>query len=158
MKKYKDLKLLYYSQAEVLSKTAKQLKQEVQDEYGESVLNTMTSEGRQFEDEYEVRRYGLYLANDGNQLVLCVTACSKEDYDKDEKNLPEIDEVAEDLSEECEDVDNYFPICVFDKAIVFGYKWHDSETEYMVVENKDIYDDLVNENYHRIIAYIEEYF
>lgn len=155
MKKYKDLKLLFYCESLVLSTTADEVRQQALEEFGEGVLDRINKDKR-FEDEYDMRRYAIYLANDGNQLVLATTGCAKEDYDEDPKNLPEIDEVVESLSEECENVDNYFPICVFDKSLVFGYKWFNSEAEYTIMEGKDEYDNLINENYHQIIAEIEK--
>ena len=156
MKKYRDLKLLYYSEALVLSTTAEEVKDQLIAEFGKEVSEKMTNQ--QFKDEYDMRRYALYLANDGNQLVLATTGCAKEDYDENPENLPEIDEVVESLSEECEDADDYFPICVFDKSLVFAYKWFNSQAEYTIMEGKDEYDNLINENYHQIIAEIEKRF
>lgn len=152
MKKYEDLKLLYYNEALVLSTTAEEVKNQLIANFGKDVSDKLINQ--EFKDEFDMRRYAIYLSNSGNQLILATTGCSKEDYDENPENLPKIDEVVESLSEECEDVDSYFPICAFDKVTIFAYKWFNSQSEYTIMEESE-YDDLVNENYHQIIAKIE---
>lgn len=153
-KEYDDLKLLYYEESLVLSTSATEVKQQVIDNYGENTLNIMMN--KPYEDEYDMRRYALYLSSDDKHLILLTTGCYKEDYDKNHDNLPKIEQLADNISETCEDIDNYFPINVFDSGIVFGYKWYGQDPEYTLIEDEQLYKQLLEDNYHNVIAYIEE--
>ena len=148
---------MFYSESLVLSTTANEIKEQILDEYGSEVLNEMIFSGKKFKDEYDMRRYAIYLSKDERHLIILTTGCSKEEYDKDNNNLPEIHELL-DCFKANNDGRYKYPINQEDdKNIMFVYKWQDERIEYLIIDDEKAFDRINDDNYYAIIANLEKY-
>ena len=155
MKEYSDYKLLFYTESILMSCEAEDVKKQKLEKFGKTKLDNLIKKGLTFDDEFDMRRYAIYKSRNEKHLVLVTTGCYKEDYDLDNNCLPTIDEVMDCCSIDCKDPDEYFPVDVYGPGITFAYKWHNNVAEYMTLSSEDVYNELIDSNYHGIISYVE---
>lgn len=155
MNNYK-INTVFNSLVNVLSTTAEEMKQQIEADFTPEEIQEEFGE-IEYGDQHDIRSYVLYEDSNENH-ILVTTGVTEEEYNEDESTLPDANSILMKLmEEEGPFVDVMLELINNENRIVFLYQWHDSDIDCIVVEDKELYKQIKNNNYFNIVGYIEEY-
>ena len=149
-KRIRDYRLLF----DCISRDLATAVEDIADQFSTNKINEMIENSKTIDDMYDMRRYVLCEDKEKNNLVLLTTGCYEDEYENG-KNLPQIDDLIDFIEH---DVGFSEILSVFQekrKAILAVYQWFNEKPRCTLIEDEDLYDEIVDTDYFNMISAIE---